>query len=943
MKLTLLIAIISSCLSVSAQTTKELVYRNYTVKDGLPSNEVYDVLQDDEGYMWFATDKGVSRFDGNKFENFSSRDGLTDNVVFQLYKDDVGKIWFVTKSNRLFYWENNQVNKFKYNSIIREKCIGNYFTNYLEIKKGVLEINIIGVGIYWFDENGLIKSRFEKKTEKIIIYNKDKTQNCFSVNGFRSFSMNHQFSVDSSNVTTSDTSFLVSNSSKLCRNADKNDLNSIYFGSNFFFYQNGKINYRVFKEFIQYVEIIDDSTINICLRNKGVKKVVITQDGYYEIDHTLKNYSVSKIFTDESQNSWITTVKSGVLLIDNNKVSSVKNYHEGTNYRSICQIGYGKEIIMNTQESLLFHNNGEIKKITTTKNYSDLIKIGNEIYFSSDLSLFKIDSSLNYTLKSKKYSASLKGGFIYKKDTFLYCSYALSKIENSNYRDVLNIGISKSIQFQDKIYLLAQNKIFEFNLDKIDDLGVNNEIDYKIDDICNYNDSIIFLSLNGFGVARIEEGRIKIIKINGRKFDFIDQLYHYKSDLFIRSNNSIAKLVRVNNDNYKYELILDGRNINYQINDLIFKNNNILLATNIGIVNIPIEKFKEQKSYFYLDEVLLESSSVPLNELNSLNYFQNNIQFKYKVVEYSKNEVNYRYRIKDTDPWSYTSENNFGFKNLKSDNYRLKLEYKLDGGNWITAFEKEFKILSPFWGKWWFYLVLFVLVLCIIFLIFRKQNFNQKRKAELALSALNSRQEALRSQMNPHFIFNSMNSIQSAILNKEYRQANNYLVGFSKYLRKTLNNSREELISLEEDIANIELYVKVEKFRFKDKFNFQVLLLDNLNVENYLVPPLIAQPFIENAILHGISPIEGNGEILYSIRKQENKLVFSIKDNGVGFKEKKKKHKSLGSKIVKERFKGFEEKYNIDLKIYIKEVIMDNKVKGVHVEYELPLIEKKQK
>ena len=109
-----------------------------------------------------------------------------------------------------------------------------------------------------------------------------------------------------------------------------------------------------------------------------------------------------------------------------------------------------------------------------------------------------------------------------------------------------------------------------------------------------------------------------------------------------------------------------------------------------------------------------------------------------------------------------------------------------------------------------------------------------------------------------------------------------------------------------------------------------------------MVPPLIAQPFIENSIIHGVTPKDGKGQIVYSLRKQNRKLVFSIRDNGVGFQNKKKEYKSLGSEIVKERFKGFEQKYNIDLKIYINQIEINGNIEGVHVDYELPLIERKK-
>lgn len=947
MKLTLLIAIVFCCFSISAQTAKELVYKNYTVKDGLPSNEVYDVLQDDAGYIWFATDRGVSRFDGNQFENFSSKNGLIDNVVFQFYKDEKGNIWFITKSNRLFYWDGQKINRFKFNRIIIEKCIGNYFTNYIEIKNNVIELHINGNGIFWFDESGLIKAEYDNQKERKIIFNSNKSKNGFSFTGFQRKGELERFVINENEVESIDTLLKLNNYSRLCRNFYGHGVQGMFMGKNLFLHcirnrEKTKVNHFVTKELIQEVEVINDSTLILCLKNSGIKKIMFDNNGYDLIDHGFKEYNISNVLYDKSNNLWITTINSGVIFIDNNRTEVIKNLNEISVYNSIRYLNKNVDILINSNNDIFKYERETITKISDNRNNSKLFLLGQNLCGRINNQLVKIDSNLNIEVVAENILAECKGGFIFLKDTFIFSSNHLSKIREGRIHSQKLISVTKSYQHKNKQYLLSQGKLFEFSNDSCKKLTIDYPNFYHIDDVLSYKDSVVYIALRGVGIAELKDKKIFELNVSGRTLNYIDKIYEHKSGIYVKSQNTIMRLAVLGENRFKYETILDGKNIPYQIYDVLVKENKLMLATSIGLVSINLRTPNKQGTYFYISEVLVNYSPVSIKNIENLKYSQNNLEFKFKVVEFSKNEVQFRYKIKENDPWTYTMDDNFGFKNLKSDDYFLILEYSLDNENWVSALNIRFTINKPFWKTIWFYSVIVLVLIFILIIVFKRQNINQKKKEGLALAALNSRQEALRSQMNPHFIFNSMNSIQSAILNREYRQANNYLVGFSKYLRKTLNNSREELITLQEDISNIELYVKVEKFRFKDKFDFEILILDDLNLENYMVPPLIAQPFIENSIIHGVTPKDGKGQIVYSLRKQNRKLVFSIRDNGVGFQNKKKEYKSLGSEIVKERFKGFEQKYNIDLKIYINQIEINGNIEGVHVDYELPLIERKK-
>lgn len=194
--------------------------------------------------------------------------------------------------------------------------------------------------------------------------------------------------------------------------------------------------------------------------------------------------------------------------------------------------------------------------------------------------------------------------------------------------------------------------------------------------------------------------------------------------------------------------------------------------------------------------------------------------------------------------------------------------------------------------------------------------------------------------MNPHFIFNSLNSIQSYIANNENDKANRFLAKFARLIRTMLNHSRSNKISLQEEVDALTLYMDLEKMRFKEKFDFEVILDPDVETHDIEVPPLLIQPYLENAIIHGMAQTRSQGKInLYYIQKGDY-LYATVTDNGIGIEQSKKMkkdslHKSVGMTITQKRLEMLDEG-NTDKKVHIEE-IKDRKgeVLGTKVEVKI--------
>lgn len=221
----------------------------------------------------------------------------------------------------------------------------------------------------------------------------------------------------------------------------------------------------------------------------------------------------------------------------------------------------------------------------------------------------------------------------------------------------------------------------------------------------------------------------------------------------------------------------------------------------------------------------------------------------------------------------------------------------------------------------WGLAILSLLVVAVISLLYRQQQIQAKNR-EVELS-----QKLLRSQMNPHFLFNSLGAIQHFMMKNDGRKAAFYLSSFSSLMRSILKNSREELITLDEEKQTLENYLNLHKLRLGDKLSYSVSVAEDLDPEMVLLPPMLVQPFVENAIIHGIEKIEGNGFLTISFGKENGWLKITVEDNGPGIQKQKpdeKEHKSYALDIFKERVGTLKKAYGIDCSYRLENLVADD-------------------
>lgn len=287
-----------------------------------------------------------------------------------------------------------------------------------------------------------------------------------------------------------------------------------------------------------------------------------------------------------------------------------------------------------------------------------------------------------------------------------------------------------------------------------------------------------------------------------------------------------------------------------------------------------------------------------------------------------ENNINQKYFYNLNNKWQALNSGVLQLNNLTDGLYNIAVsnQPKATGKNdFITI-----KILPPFYKTWWFYLLSTIIFLSILYLIYYKRIQSIHQKILIQKSYEEKLKEAemqtLRSQMNPHFIFNTLNSINSYIIENKREVASEYLTTFSKLMRNILDLSKQETITLEKEISTLNLYLELESLRLENKFDYSIIVDKELSSELIKIPPLIIQPFVENAIWHGLHNKKENGYILIKIiENDKNQLLITVEDDGIGrkasalLKKQQVNHKSYGIEITINRLHLLNENNSIEI------------------------------
>lgn len=959
-----------SFLSIAQNT----VIKHYGVNQGLPSSETYFVTQDSRGYLWIATDAGVVKYDGYQFKTYTTADGLPDNTVFKIHEDKYGRIWFSTYSGRFAYYvhKTDSVYPIKANDTLT-KLVKTLPTDFLFDSKDTLFVSLDRLGylkvyppfyakakVYQYSKNCLFIKEIEKNK---FLYGKS------FINGFpKSKSIPLVF--DNKNdleLKNTDTSFHINTFGGPIYLTNNNNRVIVSIGAKLFDIINGKFQ-NIKPTNSKFDTTSSIITSNIDLQNRlwlntlGKGTYASLLDGKVTDLSFFSNMSVTSTFQDASKGIWFSTLEDGLFYVPTLEFKFY-NKESGLSSDKIFALAqYEKNIICLASDnsfndisldgfSVRYRKYDFISAFWNIKSFGEIYAICGSpgaIFNSITSKGIPIYSVIN----NSRQFLRLKDIENYDAENLLGCEYGslylINKgtgLANEIVKDLPTIfSICK---VENEIYLGTKTGVYKVSNKKVAFLGDNLPLlKSRIDDII-YTDGKLFIATKGNGVL-IYDRNSSIARYTEReglasnisKFLTLDK----NNDVWVGTNRGISRLKKIDNNHYKVNTIdVSEGLVSSEINQLLIHDSLLFFATNKGLGQVNINHvFNEGIEIpVYIESLQINSSKFNFDTLLSLDYNQNFVQIDFKGINVkSEGRITYKYRLEGLDAsWTYSKNTFVQYTTLPPGDYKF-IVYVLNSDGQISPNPAvvRFMINAPFWKTWWFNLGLVFTVFLITYFIYRRRieliKHQEEEKASIQRKISESELKALRAQMNPHFMFNAINSIQNFVLKNDSKSAQKYLTKFARLIRSVLENSKHELVWLNKEVEALELYVELEALRASFCFDYEIVIEDSLNAENLFIPPMIIQPYIENAILHGIIPLsERRGVLNIKFSKTGTVLKCIVDDNGIGRKKAKEikerkmlSHQSMGMNVTQDRIDILNKQNN---NLVTNVVIIDKEHDGV--------------
>lgn len=899
---------------------QEPVSFHLTEKDGLPDIEFYSMVEDGEGNIWFGCNKGLYRYNGKEYKLYSHPD-KKGRSFFNLSLDDKGRVWCNNIAGQFFYIENDKLVFFKdFKGELKGNLAAFLFigdTIFIrDAEKSITAINITSKKTLYEKDNFGSRDLGIRQGNNIIYLNDD-----FNFEVFNSSSKEKEIyspklkSILSLKGTRCFTNSYKVNNCLFLVIEDQTYRNNRLFSFNLSTKKTTKLKLPVDMINNRIDKIIAIENEVYFATKKGIFVTVFKDEELILREHYLKNVFTTDILKDKNDNIWISSLKNYIWLIPNNSLKAYSNFKDievlEKKNDSVCFLGsrngklYEKNINNNTLKEWPFTNNTQIRGL----DYN--IK-RQQLFFGSD-SKTVVFFEENKTKKKYKRKAALKSITHIKDSVYIVSTHIGVGIETPNSsKKITNIRSYESIYSSKnkEIYVLDLEgiKVFDENYKRKKDITFKNKPIHAFN-IVETLDGVIWVATYDEGILRVKDNIITTVldTKNGLASLSLSTLKSDNENLWIASDKAI-QYYNTKLHTFKTLTVKDGIN-SFNIKDIEVLNNNVIFSSNLGVFGFDKTKiFKEKKA----PEVYITSIRIQEEEQDIVNEYvleqeKSSIDIEFNVRDFqSVKHTLYEYKFNNDSDWiSLNEEIDFiKFTKLPVGEFKFQLRAKNKfSETYSGTIHINFKILAPFYKRWWFvFLCILALISAVVF-YFKKKTARLKiaqekelEKARISKALVFSQLENLRSQMNPHFIFNALNSIQDYIILNEKKLARQYLVKFSRLIRVYLEHSQVNEVSLHEEIDALKMYLELEKDRFNDDFKFNISYKEEIIEEDIKVPSLFIQPYVENALKHGLLH-KVNNKILnldFSLDKQTQFLICTIDDNGIG-REVSQKIKDSGS------------------------------------------------
>jgi ligand-binding sensor domain-containing protein/two-component sensor histidine kinase len=954
------------CHSVFSQN---LVNKAYTFDDGLPSSHVYCVEQDTLGYIWAITDYGVSRYNGETFTSFDKSSGFPDKGGFHIYKDKKNVLWFIPFNGNVCYYDGDT---FKIPEGFTIEEFGPVSWMAEDSKGNLCFVTRTGMLVLLRPDGKIISKKISNEQASCIVENAEGLYLIQFINELKWV-----------NMKTGEIGIIprfYNNYSKVNYPRLKKLKNGrVLFTSSEGIFEIGAN--LMLKKIMSLDDNLGSNNEIFNIYEDGDGSIWMpSREGLIKADATLNTKKIVKYFTgkmvftvikDSETNIWLATTWGLVkVLSEGAYYYSEADGLVSQNIRQLCN-GEGEGVWAINFEGRIFNINNKVSELTKAPSavMSDAVSLKkldhNKLFINSFslVSTFNLKTSEHTVLNLPLSPPSPIVYQCYKHDTLFFADLQGVGYFNSNKRVYSFVGTKENPIYTPVRCMEMDNEgSYWFGgrkgLFKITRNGVYTQM-AKENPVCDIEVmQIQITSKNEIWVATASDVFycIKNKKIIPFKLplSFNTRIKNITlindTVLWVATNNGALKFSVTQPQNLKLIYYYNVHNalLANDVNSIVENGNNVYFATNKGISVINQRLYALKKTQ---PKVLI--NHVSLGGINTQPFLVNNVEVDYKnnflsldvdAPAYSFGKIRYKYILHPLDTtWEQTTANTIKYSSLPPGKYVFRIKaVNVFGQESSHQQHFEFSIKKPFWLTVWFWVFVFIVFSAIVYFIVKRRLRKIRHESAIQRGLVEAQLKALRLQMNPHFIFNTLQSIQDYIITNQAKLAITYLSKFSKLVRKALDYSKHNFITLHEDIETLDLYVELETARYNGKLEFIKKIGSDIDTERVQIPPMLIQPFIENAIKHGVNAT-GGGVIELTVSKQKNFLCVEIKDNGIGREAANKKgalkagHKSTGISQTTERLDMVFANYGLKgSSITITDLYENEKPIGTQVTIKIP-------
>lgn len=924
----------------------------YSLKEGLPQSQVRSLYQDKRGFIWVGTLGGVARFDGRKFESFDRTDGLLNNQISSILELRDGSV-ILGSSGSISVIRANEVTSYAFEGDFRESAVNALYEDadrvWIGTENGVCFFEK-GKVHYPVDKGEPFSSNikaFVKTGEKeFYIVTKEKIF-LYRHQGIEFYYQPSDHSVNFFDVEQdADGSLLLATKGlglvKLTRQKTieeiSNDIglkeititgitkdrkNRYWCSSRFGFYLYDGTTVIRFDErnglkTPDVRDVLCDREGNVWLGTYGSGLQKFTGRAFYAytIDEGLSSDAIMSITQDNRGDLWFSTFDKGVCYLGGGRIQPVVFDDEGGNNRMWTSLTDRNGVLwFGSSFGLFSMTNG------TLKSYAD-----------HDSLLDPMVISLYEDRRGRLWIGTAKG---------------LCYLEDGVMRTLRHLGSNPETRIRDiqedengDFWLATRIGLYHFNgavFTRYDEQnGLPDKTVYSVE--MDKRNRIWAGTQNGIAIWN-GTGFTTHTNEGGGASNSINFLKFYREEMWFGTNNGLysigaGEVLREGIMSPRRYGLEDGlRSLETNLNAVFVDKSGIMwFGTTEGVMALRPELLSERDNRAVPSVVLTHiqlgflnpdwsrwkaeidpATGLPVNPV--VDYKNNHWSFAFTGLSMTYPEdVRYQFMLEGFDEdWQALTQTGFvSYSNLPYSSFTFKVRAVSRFGIIGEPAVFSFTVRPPFWLTWWFILLEIVLTAALIFLLFyiRRRvvrSRHEREKLEMHSRMLSLEQQSLNSSMNRHFIFNALNSIQYYINRQDRLAANRYLSDFARLIRKNLDSSQETITPLRDEMERLELYLKLEHMRFKDKFEYEIRIDPEIPLDLVKVPAMLLQPFLENSIWHGLLPKPTPGKVSVELKKENNALRMIVIDDGIGIENSLKSktetddHISKGMEITRNR------------------------------------------